>query len=44
MRNIKKEMIEVKAGDFQEWYNSLTEEELKTYREEFKKLQLKERR
>ena len=44
MRNIKKEMMEVKAFDFQEWYDSLTKEELKIYREEFKRLQLKERR
>ena len=44
MRDIKKEMMEVKAGDFQKWYDSLTDEELKIYREEFKRIQLKERR
>ena len=40
MRNIKKEMMEVKAGKFQEWYNNLNEEELKTYKKEYEKLQL----
>jgi hypothetical protein len=44
MRNIKNEIMEVKAGDFQEWYDILTGEELKIYREEFKRIQLKERR
>ncbi len=29
---------------FKEWYDSLTDEELKIYREEFKRIQLKERR
>ena len=29
MRDIKKEMMKVKASKFQEWYNSLTEEEIK---------------
>ena len=42
MINIKKEMMEVKLGDFQEWYDNLTEEELKIYKEEFKKIQLLE--
>jgi len=42
MRNIKKEMMEIKLGDFQEWYDNLTKEELKIYKEEFEKLQLLE--
>jgi hypothetical protein len=42
MRNIKKEMVKVKAGDFQEWFDGLNEEELKIYREEFSRLQLHE--
>ena len=42
MRNIKKEMVKIQAGDFQEWYDSLTKEELKEYREELSRLQLNE--
>jgi len=42
MRNIKKEMQKIQAGDFQEWFNNLNEEELKEYREEFSRLQLHE--
>jgi len=38
MRDIKKEMLEVKASKFQEWYNSLTEEEIKVYKKELAKL------
>ena len=38
-KNIKKEMMKVKGGDFPKWYNSLTEEEKIIYHTEFKKLQ-----
>ena len=41
---IKEEIMEVKAGDWDEYYNNLTPEELKLYREIFKELQKKERR
>jgi len=40
MRNIKKEMMKVKVGEFQEWYDNLNEEELKIYKKEHEKLQL----
>ena len=39
---IKKEIMEVKAGDWDEYYNNLTPEELKLYREIFEELQKKE--
>lgn len=38
MRNIKKEMMKVKGGDFSKWYNSLTKEEIKVYKKELAKL------
>jgi len=38
MRDIKKEMLEVKGGDFSKWYNSLTKEEVKVYKKELAKL------
>ena len=41
---IKEEIMEVKAGDWDEYYNNLTPEELKLYREIFEELQKKERR
>ena len=41
---IKEEIMEVKAGDWDEYYNNLTPEELILYREIFKELQKKERR
>ena len=41
---IKEEIMGVKAGDWDEYYNNLTPEELKLYREIFKELQEKERR
>ena len=39
---IKEEIMEVKAGDWDEYYNNLTPEELKLYREIFEELQKKE--
>lgn len=41
MRNIKEEMMKVKGGEFPEWYNSLTKEEIKLYKKELAKLQIK---
>jgi len=41
MRDIKKEMQEVKCGDFQSWYINLTSKEKEIYRKEFNKLQIK---
>ncbi len=38
MRDIKKEMMKIKASKFQEWYNSLTKEEIKIYKKELAKL------
>jgi hypothetical protein len=41
---IKKEIMKVKGGEWDEYYNNLTPEELKLYREIFKELQKKEQR
>ena len=38
-RNIEKEMMQVKGGDFPKWYNELTTEEKKKYKLAFNKLQ-----
>ncbi len=38
MRDIKKEMLEVKASKFQEWYNSLTKQEITVYKKQLAKL------
>tara|TARA_R110002020_G_scaffold13311_1_gene48173 strand:- start:970 stop:1113 length:144 start_codon:yes stop_codon:yes gene_type:complete len=41
---IKEEMAKIKGGDWDEYYDKLTPEEIKLYREIFKELQKKERR
>ena len=43
-KKIKEEMLEVKAGDWDEYYDNLTPEELKLYKEIFSELQKKEKR
>ncbi len=40
-RDIEKEMFLIKCGDFEKWYNSLNEEEVKEYKIIFNKLQEK---
>ena len=41
MRNIKKEMMEIKGGEFSQWYKSLSDEEKKEYSIQFKKISKK---
>ena len=43
-KQIKEEIMKVKAGDWDEYYNNLTPEELELYREIFSELQKKELR
>ena len=38
-RDIKKEMMELKGGEFLDWYSNLNEDEKVQYKIEFEKLQ-----
>lgn len=40
-RDIKKEFMNIKGGDFPNWFQSLSEDEKETYRKEVEKLKKK---